>query len=413
MFTDIRKIVASLTCLAISIVVLSLAFRSTSTAPETLPNLDLDKPDQQVTTIIVPDQVPRGLEIVWEAFSIINHDFIDKHLIDPAKMSETAVDAMVESLDNKHTSYIRPEAFSVQNEDFKGKFGGIGAQVSSAPDGKGVIITKPLPNTPAEKAGIKAGDRIIAVNGEDATDWSVLEAVNKIRGPEGTKVTITVEHVGSLDPIDITVVRGIIDQPSVFSRDIPETEYTKIRLTQFTAETPNEFRKELKSATSSGKKGIVLDLRGNPGGLLSATVEVASELLPQGIITYEIDATGNRTDWPTMSGGSYLEVPIVTLIDKYSASGAEVLVGALQDAGRSILIGETTFGKGSVNIVRGLSNGGGIYLTHGRWYTPNGRMIEEVGIEPDVVVSYPAGSKEDPQLKAAIDQLNFQNNNTK
>ena len=298
--------------------------------------------------------------------------------------------------------------FNIQNEDFEGKFGGIGAQVSPAPDGKGVIITKPLPNTPAEKAGIKAGDRIIAVDGVDATSWSVLEAVNKIRGLEGTEVVLTVEHVGSLDTVEITIISGIIDQPSVFSYPIEETDFTRVKITQFTAETPNEFIKALKSSKDNG---IILDLRGNPGGLLSATVKVASELIPSGIVTYEIDARGNRRDWPIMEGtGNFTEIPIVTLIDEYSASGSEVLAGALQDTGRSILIGKTSFGKGSVNIVRGLSNGGGIYLTHGRWYTPNGKMIEEIGIKPDLIVSFPADSKEDPQLNAAIEQLNFQTN---
>ena len=138
---------------------------------------------------------------------------------------------------------------------------------------------------------------------------------------------------------------------------------------------------------------------------------IRDRLIPSGIVTYEIDARGNRRDWPIMEGtGNFTEIPIVTLIDEYSASGSEVLAGALQDTGRSILIGKTSFGKGSVNIVRGLSNGGGIYLTHGRWYTPNGKMIEEIGIKPDLIVSFPADSKEDPQLNAAIEQLNFQTN---
>ena len=405
---NIKLLVISTTTVIILVILFFISRNNENLEITTLPTLNIEDPIDTVTSIILPNQVPSDLQIIWEAYSIINQDFIDKDNIDPKEMSELAVEAMVDSLDDKHTSYVPPEAFMIQNEDFEGKFGGIGAQVSSAPDGNGVIISKPLPNTPAEKAGIKAGDRIIAVNGEDATSWSVLEAVNKIRGPEGTDVTLTVEHVGSLDTVDITITRGTIDQPSVFSNKIDETDFTRIKINQFTAETPNEFLKALKSSNS---KGIVLDLRGNPGGLLSSTVKVASELISSGIITYEIDARGNRKDWPKMeSSGDYTEIPIVTLIDEYSASGSEVLAGALQDTGRSILIGKTSFGKGSVGIVRGLSNGGGIYLTHGRWYTPNGHMIEDIGINPDVEISFPANSKEDTQLNAAIEQLNFQIN---
>mgnify|MGYP001162225611 CR=1 FL=1 len=408
MNTNIKIILISTICILLFGTVLFIAKNNQTFSLSTLPSNDISQPLEKVTTILLPDQVPQDLRIIWEAYSIINEDYINKDSIDPSNMSESAVDAMVESLNDKHTSYVPPEAFNIQNEDFEGKFGGIGAQVSPAPDGKGVIITKPLPNTPAEKAGIKAGDRIIAVDGVDATSWSVLEAVNKIRGLEGTEVVLTVEHVGSLDTVEITIIRGIIDQPSVFSYPIEETDFTRVKITQFTAETPNEFIKALKSSKDNG---IILDLRGNPGGLLSATVKVASELIPSGIVTYEIDARGNRRDWPIMEGtGNFTEIPIVTLIDEYSASGSEVLAGALQDTGRSILIGKTSFGKGSVNIVRGLSNGGGIYLTHGRWYTPNGKMIEEIGIKPDLIVSFPADSKEDPQLNAAIEQLNFQTN---
>ena len=408
MNTNIKIILISTICILLFGTVLFIAKNNQTFSLSTLPSNDISQPLEKVTTILLPDQVPQDLRIIWEAYSIINEDYINKDSIDPSNMSESAVDAMVESLNDKHTSYVPPEAFNIQNEDFEGKFGGIGAQVSPAPDGKGVIITKPLPNTPAEKAGIKAGDRIIAVDGVDATSWSVLEAVNKIRGLEGTEVVLTVEHVGSLDTVEIPIIRGIIDQPSVFSYPIEETDFTRVKITQFTAETPNEFIKALKSSKDNG---IILDLRGNPGGLLSATVKVASELIPSGIVTYEIDARGNRRDWPIMEGtGNFTEIPIVTLIDEYSASGSEVLAGALQDTGRSILIGKTSFGKGSVNIVRGLSNGGGIYLTHGRWYTPNGKMIEEIGIKPDLIVSFPADSKEDPQLNAAIEQLNFQTN---
>ena len=364
-----------------------------------------------------PAAVPDGLQIVWETYSILVREYVIRENIDPSALAEAAVIGMLDSLDDRYTSYIPPSTFKIDQEGFQGNFGGIGAQVEASPDRNGVIITKPLPNTPAEKAGIKAGDRILAVDGEDALGWSVLEAVNKIRGEKGTDVVLTVEHVGSLDPVDITITRGIIDDPSVVSRDVPDTDYGRIRISQFTAETPREVREELEKFVDAGKTGIILDLRGNPGGLLSSTVNVASEFLTGGLVTYEVDSRGEREDWKVKKGGHFPDIPLVTLVDNFSASGSEVLTGALQDHGRTVAIGTNTFGKGSVNLLRGLSNGGGVYLTIGRWFTPNGRVIEEVGIDPDVVVEAAeatgganpqTGDFSDPQIEAAIKQLDFQ-----
>lgn len=365
-----------------------------------------------------PVAVPDGLQIVWEAYSILVREYVVRENIDPDAIAEAAVIGMLDSLDDRYTSYIPPSTFKIDQDGFQGNFGGIGAQVEASPDRNGVIITKPLPNTPAEKAGIKAGDRILAVDGEDALGWSVLEAVNKIRGEKGTDVLLTVEHVGSLDPVDITITRDTIDDPSVTVTMVADTNYGRIRISQFTAETPREVREGVQELVDDGAKGIILDLRGNPGGLLSSTVDVASEFLTDGLVTYEVDSRGQREDWKVKRGGHFPDIPLVTLVDNFSASGSEVLTGALQDHGRTVAIGTNTFGKGSVNLLRGLSNGGGVYLTIGRWFTPNGRIIEEVGIDPDVVVEFEqssgAGSNPqtaeggDPQINAAIKQLDFQ-----
>ncbi len=364
-----------------------------------------------------PAAVPDGLEIVWETYSILVREYVLRDKIDPDVLAEAAVIGMLDALEDRYTSYIPPSTYKIDQAGFQGKFGGIGAQVEAAPDRKGVIITRPLPDTPAERAGIKAGDRILAVDGEDATGWSVLEAVNKIRGEVGTPVILTVEHVGSLDPVDITIIRGTIEDPSVRVRDVADTPYGRIRITQFTAETAQEVREGVQQLIDDGATGIILDLRGNPGGLLSATVDVASEFLTDGLVTYEVNSRGNREDWKVKKGGHFPDIPLVTLVDNFSASGSEVLTGALQDHGRSVIIGTNTFGKGSVNLLRGLSNGGGVYLTIGRWFTPNGRLIEEIGIDPDVVIEFdldaigtnPQTSEGgDPQIEAAIKQLDFQ-----
>ncbi len=364
-----------------------------------------------------PDAVPDGLEIVWETYSILVREYVTREKIDPDVLAEAAVIGMLNALEDRYTAYIPPSTFKIDQAGFQGKFGGIGAQVESAPDRKGVIITRPLPDTPAERAGIKAGDRILAVDGVDATGWSVLEAVNKIRGEVGTPVILTILHVGSLDSVDITIIRGTIEDPSVRVRDVTDTPYGRIRITQFTAETADEVREGVQQLIDDGATGIILDLRGNPGGLLSATVDVASEFLTDGLVTYEVNSRGNREDWKVKQGGKFPDIPLVTLVDNFSASGSEVLTGALQDHGRSVVIGTNTFGKGSVNLLRGLSNGGGVYLTIGRWFTPNGRLIEEIGIDPDVVVEFDADNQGsnpqtdeggDPQIEAAIKQLDFQ-----
>ena len=364
-----------------------------------------------------PAAVPDGLEIVWETYSILVREYVLRDKIDPDVLAEAAVIGMLNALEDRYTSYIPPSTYKIDQAGFQGKFGGIGAQVEAAPDRKGVIITRPLPDTPAERAGIKAGDRILAVDGEDATGWSVLEAVNKIRGEVGTPVILTVEHVGSLDPVDITIMRATIEDPSVSVRDVADTPYGRIRITQFTAETAQEVREGVQQLIDDGATGIILDLRGNPGGLLSATVDVASEFLTDGLVTYEVNSRGNREDWKVKKGGHFPDIPLVTLVDNFSASGSEVLTGALQDHGRSVIIGTNTFGKGSVNLLRPLSNGGGVYLTIGRWFTPNGRLIEEIGIDPDVVIEFDRDSVGtnpqtseggDPQIEAAIKQLDFQ-----
>ena len=364
-----------------------------------------------------PAAVPDGLQIVWEAYSILSREYVLPEKIDPDLLAEAAVVGMLEALDDRYTSYISPSTFKIDQQGFQGNFGGIGAQVEASPDRRGVIITRPLPNTPAERAGILAGDRILAVDGVDALGWSVLEAVNKIRGEKGTPVTLTVEHVGSLDPVDITIIRDTIDDPSVMVIDVPDTKYGRIRISQFTAQTSRELRQGVQKLIDNGAEGIILDLRGNPGGLLSATVDVASEFLTDGLVTYEVDSRGKKDEWKVKKGGNFPKIPMVTLVDNFSASGSEVLAGALQDQGRSVVIGTNTFGKGSVNLLRGLSNGGGVYLTIGHWFTPNGRLIEEVGVEPDVIVEFDAealganpqtNEGGDPQVEAAIKQLDFQ-----
>jgi carboxyl-terminal processing protease len=361
-----------------------------------------------------PDAVPEDLTIIWESYRLLTDEYVDDTAIDPEAISEAAVRAMLDQLGDRYTAYISPATFAIERQNLSGNFEGIGAQVEMAPDRSTVIITSPLENSPAEKAGIRPGDKILAVDGEDARGWSVIDAVNRIRGQRGTTVVLTVEHVGTAIPVDIPIVRETIDQPSVRVRMLnPEDgPYGVVKINLFTAETAGEVRTGVQSLLDQGAPGIVLDLRGNPGGLLTATVNVASEFLTDGLVTFGIDASGRRDDWPVRDGGKFPNVPLVVLVNGFSASGSEVLAGALQDHGRALIFGTSTFGKGSVNLLRQLSNGGGLYLTIARWYTPDGRLIENEGVQPDRVVEFPANSQltltDDVQMSAAITQLNFQ-----
>ena len=399
-----------LTILLITILV--IACSDNSNQPSNDENSNNGNPNKNI-------KISDELMIIWEAYEILSEEYIDKENLKPEILAEEAIRGMLNSLNDPYTSYVPPETFKIDQETFMGHFAGIGANVELSPDNNGILITKTHSDTPAEASGIKAGDRIIRIDGEDSTKMTLSEAVNKIRGEKDTPVTLTIMRIGVESELDITIVRGIIDTPSVQSYEIPDSDFVRIVISQFTAKTHDEIIKIIDKFINENIKGFVLDLRGNPGGLLSSTVNVASLFIDEGLITYEITSDGNREEWKVRKTKDYKNIPIVTLVDRYSASGSEVLAGALQDHERSIIIGEKTFGKGSVNMMSSLSNDGGVYITIGRWYTPVGRQIEGLGIEPDLIIENKLLSESnaydnnftDLQLNAAITQLNYEINN--
>ena len=399
-----------LTILLITILVIACSDNSNQTSNDE--NSNNGNPNKNI-------KISDELMIIWETYEILSEEYIDKENLKPEILAEEAIRGMLNSLNDPYTSYVPPETFKIDQETFMGHFAGIGANVELSPDNNGILITKTHSDTPAEASGIKAGDRIIRIDGEDSTKMTLSEAVNKIRGEKDTPVTLTIMRIGVESELDITIVRGIIDTPSVQSYEIPDSDFVRIVISQFTAKTHDEIIKIIDKFINENIKGFVLDLRGNPGGLLSSTVNVASLFIDEGLITYEITSDGNREEWKVRKTKDYKNIPIVTLVDRYSASGSEVLAGALQDHERSIIIGEKTFGKGSVNMMSSLSNDGGVYITIGRWYTPMGRQIEGLGIEPDLIIENKLLSESnaydnnftDLQLNAAITQLNYEINN--
>ncbi len=359
-------------------------------------------PSQQ-SKIDVPEAVPEDLKAVWEAYALLKREFVDQSKIDPTELSEAAIEGMLKALDDPYTAYIDPESYALELSDTQGRFEGIGAEVNMTPDGRLMIIA-PLPGTPAEAAGIKSGDVILEVDGKSIQGLSLLEAVLKIRGPRGSSVRLLVKRLFDENTVVIEIVRGVIRVSSV-NMNMTDEQFAYIHLRVFYENTITELKDALEEAEAKGAKGIILDMRNNPGGLLTAAVEVASQFLKDGLVLYEVDGSGRRTDWNVRRGGLAVDTPMIVLANEFSASGSEVVLGALQDHNRATFVGNQTFGKGSVNIIRSLSNGGGLFLTFAHWYTPDGRLIEGEGLEPDIKVNQSANQREDSQFNKAVEVL--------
>ena len=349
-----------------------------------------------------PDGVPEELKTVWEVWALLTREHVDRTQFDPEVFTEAAIRGLIDALGDPHTNYVRPEAFNIENDDLFGRFEGIGANVRMRADGKLQIIA-PIKGSPAEAAGLKPGDLVLAVNGESIVGLSLLEAVGKIRGPRGSEVLLLIVHLGEIDEIEMAVRRDVIPLESVLVRTQPDDRFAHIRLTTFYENTAKQLAQAVREARDGGSEGLILDVRNNPGGLLSSVINVVSMFIEDGLVLYEVDGSGRRTDHKSTGDGEFADFPMVLLANEGSASASEILAGALQDYERASVIGDTTFGKGTVNILRRRENGGGLYLTFAKWFTPAGRPIEGNGIDPDIeVVSRDA-------QKADIDQLNKAN----
>ena len=355
--------------------------------------------------IDIPDPVPEDLATAWEVWNLISQQHVDRDGFESEEFDEGAIRGLLAALGDAHTNYVPPEAFQIDNEDLYGSFEGIGANVQMNADGK-LFIVAPLDGSPAEAAGLRSGDLILAVNGESIEGLSLLEAVNLIRGPRGSEVTLLVRHLGQLEEVDLVVRRDRIELDSVLVRNRPEDRFAHIRLTTFYSDTPEDLAKAIEEQQANGAEGLILDVRDNPGGLLSSVVEVVSMFIDEGLILYELDGAGRRTDHRSRNPGQFSDIPLVILANRGSASASEIVVGALQDHERAQIVGDKTFGKGSVNRLYRLGNGGGLYLTFAKWYTPEGRLIEGNGIEPDhEVTSRDRQRAETIQLEKAVEVM--------
>jgi carboxyl-terminal processing protease len=339
-----------------------------------------------------------GLELVNQAWEAIYQNYVDPTKLDSSNLSSGAVKGIIDALNDPYSTYLDPEMYKLFQSDLQGEFEGIGAEVALNNENRPVIIA-PLQNSPAAKAGIKTGDVILAINDKPTDGMSLQEVVLNIHGPAGTPVTLTVLHEGTTASVDIEITRAQINAPSVSYEMKGDIAY--IRIFQFGVNTNDELDNILESIDQKNTIGIILDLRSNPGGLVPTVVDVASHFLKEGVVITLVDNKGNRTSDYVRPNGVFTDLPMVVLVDQYSASGSEVLTGALRDYKRATIAGTKTFGKGSYDINIPLDDGSDIYLTVGRWLTPKGQLIEGQGIEPDYVLSVTG----DDEIQWAIDFL--------
>ncbi len=338
---------------------------------------------------------PSGFGIFWEVWDLVNRYFVDQDLVDPTKMTYGAIHGMLATLgDENHTAFFSPEEAEQQESSLEGSFEGIGAFVGQE-EGQFRIVA-PIHGSPAEAAGILAGDVVLQVDGDDITGLPEWEIISRIRGPADTQVTLTVLHPEETDPVDITVTRGKIEIDSVTWRRIPDTDLVYLQISQFAADTGNELQDALKAIQAEADSGmpvagILLDLRNNPGGYLAQALRVNSQFLDKGkVILHERDADGELRTYKAVGSGLGRSVPMIVMINEGTASAGEITAGALQENGRARLVGETTTGTGTVLQPFTLSDGSVLRLGVTNWLTPAQNLIKNVGVKPDLEVAQEA-----------------------
>lgn len=325
--------------------------------------------------------------------------------VDDEVLIQGAIDGMLGTLGDEYTRYLPPQDEVRSQEEMDGEFQGIGVVVESV-DGA-ITVVSPIEGSPAEAAGMQPGDILREADGIDLTGMDLTEAADIIRGPRGTSVNLVVERDGERIVFDI--VRDVIVVPSVRG-EMLDNNIAYVRINQFIRTTESDLASVLSELNASNPAGMILDLRRNPGGLLDQVQDVADEFLPAGVVLVEEFGGGRREVYESTDDGLAEDIPLVVLIDEGSASAAEVLAGAIRDRERGILVGAQSFGKGTIQSVNSLSNGGGLRMTIARWLTPGDNWVHESGLQPDIVINWPEDpatleENEDPQLQAAIDYL--------
>jgi carboxyl-terminal processing protease len=332
------------------------------------------------------------LELIEEAWTLLFDNYVDSTALDATAMSYAAISALADAVgDTAHTMFLTPDDLAASRESLSGTYAGIGTEMNLVDDEP--VIVGVFRDTPAERAGLLVDDVIAEIDGEPTKGVALDVIVSRIRGPEGTAVTLGIRRTGSAGLLSVRIVRATVSIPVVTAGVVPGTTIRVVRLEQFSDGVADALRVELRSAVESGATGLVLDLRGNEGGYVVEATRVASEFLRDGVVYIERDAKRREAPVPVVEGGIALDLPVVVLVDGATASAAEIVTGALQDAGRSVTIGTRTFGTGTVLSLFELSDGSALRIGTVEWLTPDGRVIWRNGLEPDVTVELPEDAR--------------------
>jgi len=353
------------------------------------------------------DQI--DFSLLKKAWDQVSANYVDQDKIDKTKMTYGAVAGMVEAIGDPYTEFFNPEEAKKLEDDIAGSFEGIGLQLGVK--NNQITAISPIKGTPAEKAGLRPGDMILAVDKTPTADLSIDEVVNMIRGPKDTKVTLTISREGE-EAKDIEITRAIIKVPSM-EYEIKETTDGKkiahITLYQFSDSVYQDFKTATIDILNSNVSGIILDMRSNPGGLVNQATAIAGWFLDRGdLILTEQDKNGEKTELTSNGPSSFASLPLVVLVNEGSASASEILAGALKDDRKATIIGTTTFGKGTVQKIVDFDDGSSLKVTIAKWYTPSGVRIQDTGIEPDIKVELTAEDytqNKDPQLDRALQEI--------
>jgi len=325
------------------------------------------------------------LRLFNEIFNLLRTEYYDEDKVKPDVLVPGAIDGMIEALEDPHTSYLPKEMYQELQTDTKGEFGGLGIVIGKRDDW--ITVISPIDDTPAAKKGLRSGDKIISINGETTEGFTTMDAVKLLRGKVGTSVTITIKRESVSEPFDVTIVRGVIKLETVKSTTIDD-DIGYIRISQFSEPTAEALTEHLADLIGRNVESLIIDLRNNPGGLLSSVVEIADMFLEEGTIVSTKGRNAAQNQFFTARETAMVpSLPLLILVNEGSASASEIFAGAMKDNKRGILLGRKTFGKGSVQTVRELPDGSGIRITTALYYTPSGVSINTIGIEPDEIVN--------------------------
>jgi len=341
----------------------------------------------------------------WESWDIIHNQYVDQP-VDDLKLMQGAIRGMIDALGDEHSGYMDPEEFKQANMPLEGSYTGIGAWVDTT--GDYLTIVSPMPGSPAEEAGLLPGDEIIAIDGEDVTSTGPSIVLQSVLGPEGTTVVLKIHRPDTSETMEFSIIREKIEIPSIESKMLDEN-IAYIYLSTFGESTSDDLKQALDELLAQNPTGLILDLRNNTGGYLDTAIEVVSQFIPDGVVMIEKLGTGEEITYDAIPGGIATEIPLVVLVNGGSASASEITAGAIQDRERGVLVGTTTYGKGSVqNWVELDDSQGAVRVTVARWLTPNGRLIHKIGLTPDYVVDITeqdVSDGNDVQLQKAIELL--------